>query len=298
MLIHRSKHSLSRPFGSKLYHFARRSIVLYHMQSSCSISPLFCGIEGISPPDENDEDRLFSLMAMLPKMQNFIYNYVYGDIRDHESDLQEVLSEAKALEARLQDWENGLPPTWTYKTAQNLYSSHCAALETRYVPEKVHRYQDVYSARLWNLYRTSRIILFSVTISLSTLPALDSPSLQPTLGLDTAQAMIREYVDDICASVSYLSGKAFSLTRSNESDLDGRSKPHTSQSQNQNGRYSLLWPLYVASSVTFVPQSQRSWMRQQIVSIGEAWEPLAKWLASSQSQILIHRPEDFAFDCV
>ena len=70
MLIYRSKQSLTRPFASKLYHFARRSIVLYHIQSCTSIAPLFSGIEGTSPPDENDEDRLFSLMAILPEIQH------------------------------------------------------------------------------------------------------------------------------------------------------------------------------------------------------------------------------------
>jgi hypothetical protein len=304
MLIYRSKQSLTQPFTSKLYHFARRSIVLYHIQSCTSIAPLFSGIEGTSPPDENDEDRLFSLMAILPEIQHSLKCLLIGPTVGHGADVQDFLSNANALDSRLQDWENNLPPTWAFNTAQNLQSLRCTEPGGRYVPDKLHKYQDMYTARLWNLYRVSRVILYSIIIHFLISIAVNTSSIQPDIELDAVQAKILAFVNDICASVMFLSGKDLSKMRL--SDLDHSSanagkdqlETYTNQSQDRNGRYSLLWPLYVASSVTFAPESQRRWMRQQILSIGEAGEPLAVWLVDSQSQSLVGGSEAFAFDCV
>lgn len=222
----------------------------------------------------------------------------------HRIDVHNFLFIAKALDSRLQDWENNLPPTWAFNTAQNLQSLGCTEPGGRYVPDKLHKYQDMYTARLWNLYRVSRVILYSIMTHLSTSIAVNTSSIQPGIELDAVQAKILAFVNDICASVLFLSGKDLSKMR--PSDLAHSSgsvgkdqlETYTNQSQDQNGRYSLLWPLYVASSVTFAPESQRRWMRQQILSIGEAGEPLAVWLADSQSQTLVGGSEAFAFDCV
>lgn len=112
-----------------------------------------------------------------------------------------------------------------------------------------------------------------------------------------------ELVDDICASVPFLLGH--DLSRMKLPSTDGRKETGTiPQTEKKGGgstparRYSLLWPLYVASSAPPIPQAQRAWMRLQLRMITEGSETQARSLCDTESQVLLGGREKFGFDYV
>lgn len=306
LLSHRGSDSLKRPLGFKLYNFARRSIILYHIQSCRSAAAIFDGLSHAPSIDENDEDRLYSLMETLSDIQyraSFILDRSADIGRDSTSAL---LADAKTLDRQLSEWRSNLSSTWSYTIAQNLRDSSPAELDHAYVPTEIHRYRSVFNARILNLYRLSCIILYSTMIRAKASSISGGNNTLPMIEVTLIQARTQDFVNDICSSVQYLSGDDMSKITLPETQptLHGQrsscalSSIPTARAKSGNGRYSLLWVLHVASSVSFISESQRRWMQRWLLFIGESGEPLALKLAASRSRILSGGVENFTVDCV
>jgi hypothetical protein len=108
----------------------------------------------------------------------------------------------------------------------------------------------------------------------------------------------------LCASVPFHLGYDVSeLKRSTDSLQDQNFLwPQISMNQaissGHTGKFSLIWPLYIACSVTSVPDTQRRWMRAQLRWIAETGEAQAYFVQDAESQTLMGGPESFRFDCV
>jgi Fungal Zn(2)-Cys(6) binuclear cluster domain len=298
LLIHRGKESFERPFASRMFHFARRSIVLYHIQTCTPTARIFKSLDEPASLDENEEDRLFSIMARLPQIQHRERESLDRPTTPKNGCEIALLHLAKLVDGQLVAWQNNLPPAWSITIAQSIHVPDAPNIHALFFPKEIHKYRDFRTARVSNLCRVSRIILQSIIVRLHN-------RMQLTDDMDCARTSIQKLVDEICSSVSYLSGDELSKMRLPEPQTlsvrnAGERSPVTTEEKHssRSGRYCLFWPLYVASSVTCVPSSQRKWMRQQLLSFGEAGEPLATWLAASESQLVAGRAENFAFDCV
>lgn len=298
LLAHRGEESLERPFASRMFHFAWRSIVLHHIQTCTPLAHIFKSLDDAASSDENEEDRLFSIMAQLPQIQHLARELLDQPITQRKGRQTALLRLAKMVDDQLVAWQNNLPPAWLITVAQNIHWSDATKIQASFFPKEIHKFRDFHTARVSNLCRVSRIILQSIRLRLH-------QRMQLTEDINYVQTSIQKLVNDICSSVSYLSGdelskmrlpepQTFSVWNAGETSSVTTEEEHSSRS----GRYSLFWPLYVASSVTCISSSQRRWMRQQLLSFAEAGEPLATWLATSESQLVAGGAEDFTFDCV
>jgi len=114
----------------------------------------------------------------------------------------------------------------------------------------------------------------------------------------------KNMVEGMCASVPFLLGYDLSELKNSSNSLQDENFlwPQTSMdkasSSGHTGKFSLIWPLYIACSVPSVPAVQRRWMRAQLRWIAETGEAQAHFVQDAESQTLMGGPESFRFDCV
>lgn len=288
LLSHRSKWPSTSDFSSKLLRYARRSIIMCQIQIGIPTTALFAASEGPFPPDQNDVDRLYSLMARLSDLQHYSRTVDLLPPTNKRSQSNKLLTLATFLLNDFLNWKSDLPSAWAYGIVRDLRDSITSKSNLEFVLLKIHKYPDTYIARLWNLYRTSCIILYFIIIRAGAHQEPEARSNYGTHRASSMQADVLELVNEICASVPYLCGEDFNI----------RSVTRTKHANSQDRKQSLLWPLYVASSVYFLSDPQRIWIRHQILAMAKSGEPLASQLLNAQSQVLRGGTEQFAFDCV
>ena len=244
---------------------------------------------------QSPEDDLISRVAKIPNLQ-YRSNCLFTQPRDtSKTEVENLLCSARALDREISDWACTIPTTWFYSAALNLDD----LANSKFTPRQVHRYQDFYTARVWNFYRVSRLIVQSVLIrAISWL----STSMDPNEREKTEEKSV-ELVHDICASVPFLLGH--DLSRMKLPATSGSSRQEGSRwsrvkegGQAHTGRFSLIWPLHVACSSLSVPEAQRDWMHMQLRFLAERGETQAHSACFTRSQILLGRADDVRFDCV
>ncbi|KAL6915445.1 hypothetical protein FSST1_006940 [Fusarium sambucinum] len=281
---------------SSLFHdmfcFVRKSIVLGQMQISKPVDETF--LKHTMSSNESTEDRLVSLAARVPQLQ-----YTSCQLETSEdintTETEQLIYHVTELDLELSIWASSLSPKWSYATAVNI-NNHP---RMDYTPRVIHRYTDRYTARVWNLYRVSRLIIQSIL--LRTIAYLSSSTKRPPDEdqRDGIERMIMGLVDDICASVPYLLGHDLSNMSLAVDNSDGRRVHHHETSTDTAmsgtgapiGGFSLIWPLSVACSAVPVPATQKEWMQRQLQLLTHHDEPLT-------STILSGKPNEFRFDCV
>jgi hypothetical protein len=216
------------------------------------------------------------------------------------SEACELVRVAEDLDGELADWARRIPAKWSYTTVTRMNGSSSPQLS--FVPNQIHRYPDFYAARVWNLYRVYRLIIQSILLRVSSFICL-----HPT---DYDQSHIgktnRVMVEEVCASVPFLLGYDLSELKHSldgnglhdENFLWPQSSINKACSSGSTGKFSLIWPLYIACSVSSVPEAQRKWMRAQLRWIAETGEAHAHFVQNAESQSLMGAPEIFRFDCV
>lgn len=278
--------------------------ILSHMQTSRPI-PLFF-TEQVSTTDqyENVEDQLISKTTRIPQVQYYANSLLsHSDCKSRKSSIEQLLSTARILDRDLSDWANNAPISWRYSTAINVHPS----THSGFIPRHIHRYSDFYTARVWNLFRVSRLIVQSILLRAVTRVANSSSRTNPkNPSITNIEDTIRELVNDICASVSFLLGNGHLAARhpiaqkpsSNNTSWPKPSSRSKDTLPKSSGRFSLIWPLHIGSSASSIPDDQRRWMRTQLSLIAEGGEPQALSLCDRESQTLSGGIEAFRFDCV
>jgi hypothetical protein len=251
---------------------------------------------------ENVEDRLLSKAMGIPALQSLANNLLLQ--LNCTADLSaafKLFQTAKDLDTELADWARRIPSKWAYTTQKLMsYPFTVHASYSRFIPNQIHRYPDFYAARVWNLYRVYRLIIQSILLRISCFVSHRSGHEQDHLRIEKIN---RSMVDDLCASVPFLLGYDLSLLKSSVDSLRDEAflwpqhsmKPSTF---GPTGKFSLIWPLYVAGSVSSVPETQRKWIRAQLKWIAETGEAHANLIMDAESQTLLGGPESFRFDCV
>jgi hypothetical protein len=277
------------------------------MQISKSIDSIIGELDDISFLHDNAEDRLISRIMNVPNLQCLANSLLSQSAQTcRESAIVNLIRSAKNLDADVLNWTNTLDATWSYTVTTSVnISPDLNFSRPEFTPSQIHRYRDIYTARVWNLYRVSRLILQSIILrSASWLLTKFAFSRQDT-DATSAERTSEGLVNDICASVPFLMGHGSSEMKlpvsedfSKQKALWPQTAAENASTSTQTGRYSLIWPLYIASSVSPISDSSREWMRLQLRRIGESGEPLAKLLATSESKTLSGGAENLRFDCI
>ncbi|KAH8814807.1 C6 zinc finger protein [Xylogone sp. PMI_703] len=304
----RGKEQLSTPLQCNMFLFIRRNAVHSHVQLSQPVDPVFHEFAGSVLSFENTEDRLLSRTIKLPQLQSLAneilsrpsWSIIKGEI-------SKLIRAAEDLDRELVSWTKDVPVGWSYSVATKLSSISGPDLSTSYyIPSEIHGYSGFYVARVWNLYRVSRLIVQSILFRLASHLYSHPQNGRQQSENTHIEKSISVLVNDICASVPFLLGydlSEFKRPATSINAQDDRSIwPQNSMSKAINskhtGRFSLIWPLYLSCSVSSIPETQRWWMRAQLQWIAEHGEPLAKFVSEAQSQTLLGVPENFRFDCI
>jgi hypothetical protein len=251
---------------------------------------------------EDPENQLILMAAKIPDLQHQ-HNHLLGERQEVDiAWIQRLVCRASALDFELSTWENSVPISWSYAVALNADNP----TSSKFVPRVVHRYPDLYIARVWNFYRVSRLILQSILLRAAS-RLLTSTDIH-SWGINSGEIERRSVglVDDICASVPYLLGHDLSkmkLHSTHSRREQDHSWLHASPVVKNNvnsraGKFSVIWPLHVACSARSVPLTQKTWMRTQLRLLAEHGEPQACAVCEIESQTLLGAAETFRFDCV
>ncbi|KUJ19673.1 uncharacterized protein LY89DRAFT_580739 [Mollisia scopiformis] len=307
LLRFRGQEKLSTPLQCNMFLFIRRNAIHGHTQLSRPIDPIFDELADAALPFENPEDRLLSVTIKIPQLQSSVNN-IFSKSRWNipDSDIAEIIRACESLDCELADWANNVSPACSYIAATNLNPTTYSVVPSLFfIPDEIHRYSDFYAARIWNLYRVSRLIIHSILLRAESELCTRSQIDRETLKDIHSQKVVRTLVNGICASVPYLMGYDLAQLKRPTTSINSvadKMWPQDSMvkvdKSKHTGRFSLVWPLYLCSSVPSVPESQRRWMRAQLHWLAENGESYAKLLSKAQSQTLFGRPEDFRFDCV
>jgi hypothetical protein len=319
LIRNRGRENFCSPFACNMFLFIRRNAVSLllstdyriliqlsqiqsHLQISKPMDPIFDEFAEIPSLHENFEDRLLSKAMHIPNLQSLANSLLSEpSCAVDVSESFEVILAAQDVDRELANWASRIPVEWSYTTVTRMgYFPGPHLSSSNFVPSQIHRYPNFYVARVWNLYRVYRLIIQSILLRVSSWVYH-----YPT---DHHQHRIEEInrvmVDDLCASVPFLFGYDVSeLKRSTDRLQDQnflwpQSSMNQATSSGHTGKFSLIWPLYIACSVSSVPDTQRSWMRAQLRWIAETGEAQASFIQDAESQTLMGGPESFRFDCV
>jgi len=277
------------------------------MQISKSIDTTLGDVDDISFLHDDVEDRLISRIMNVPNLQCLANSLLSQSAHTcRESAVANLIRSAQNLDTDVLNWTNTLPATWSYTVTTSINTSRdLHSLEPEFTPSRIYGYRDIYTARVWNLYRVSRLILQSIILRSTSWLLTELAFSQRDTDATSAEGTSEDLVNGICASVPFLMGHDSSEVKLPVSEGFSEQKALWPQTATQNastnaqtGRYSLIWPLYIASSVPSISDSSREWMRLQLRRIGESGEPLAKLLAASESQTLSGGAENLRFDCI
>jgi len=280
----------------------QKSQIQSHLQISQPIDPIFDEYSEILLPYENIEDRLLTKTMRIPKLQSLTNSLLSQPCCAVDvSEAFELIQAAEDVDRELADWARNIPIKWSYTTFTCMRNSLGSQLSgSNFIPNQVHRYPNFYAARVWNLYRVYRLVIQSILFRVSSWVYLD-----PTVHYqDRIGNTNRNMVEDVCASVPFLLGYDLSELKRSADSLQDKNFlwPQISMSKasysGHTGKFSLVWPLYIACSVPSVPEPQRKWMRAQLRWIAETGEAQAHFVQDAESQTLMGGPESFRFDCV
>lgn len=248
---------------------------------------------------ERPEDHLIATAAKIPNLQ-YRSNYLLTEPQDaSKSDIENLFYSARVLDRELSDWASNISTTWSYSAAMNIRGP----ASSKFTSRQIHRYPNFYTARVWNFYRVSRLIVQSVLLrAISWLPI--SMETRPNeFNKSKIEESSIELVNDICASVPFLLGHNLSNMKL-PATSGGRKQERTScpeveqNGEIRTGRFSLIWPLYVACSAPSVPEAQREWMHMQLLLLAEHDESQAHFMCFTKSQTLLGGAENFRFACI
>ncbi|KAH6970230.1 hypothetical protein DER45DRAFT_551639 [Fusarium avenaceum] len=280
--------SLDTPLSQGIFSFIQKNMVIKQMQICQPLDSVFS--QGITPTCEDPERRLLSLASGIPELQHQSI-----DLEELEKiEIEELSQNADALSVKLSTWASTIPPSWHYVTALKINDG----ASSEYSPCIIHKYRHHYIGRVWNFYRVSQLILQSIRLRAAAL--LPDTTRHIEIGQE-----ISALVDEICATVPYLLGADLDKMNLNFTGKSTRQDPSRRFSSGAKSigvaevkGFSLIWPLYVASSAPQIPQAQREWMRKQLHLLAENGVPMAQTVCTSESQMLLGRSEMFVFDCV
>ncbi|KAK9414641.1 putative Transcription factor domain-containing protein [Seiridium unicorne] len=191
----------------------------------------------------------------------------------NSNDIHTLMDESIDLDHRLAKWQHSRVSEFQPVTVGYVGEKHnLTEIPVGYWPGKVDTYFDLYVAGVWNIYRSARLLLMVLMMSLSgRLDRADS-SISYVF---TAQQMF----EDMIASIPYhLTDNLPEFMKDSETGIDiadpGRSL----------GGLLLMHPLYVAANVPFLAETERRYMRDCLMWIGSA-------MGLGQAALLAQNPD-------
>jgi hypothetical protein len=186
-----------------------------------------------------------------------------------ESELAEIIASFCSLQVALNDGQYSHAPAelvawaisldtqlleWVAKhRVQNLYSTVIISEASPDIfTDHWHRYRNIHVASIWNHYRSIRILVNQVIVSLLSHNTSGLFSTSYSNQTEASKRVVVQLSHDICASVQF-----FLMHAQENNSIDWRS---SYQPRSTAVGKLLLWPLYVAGQNDFVSDIMRMWI--------------------------------------
>lgn len=169
-----------------------------------------------------------------------------------------VTAMLKPIDHKLEDWKSKLPDSWNYRSYRSLVPGTNSAAGGQMF--QYDEYPDFWVASTWNNYRMVRILIHDSIMTTTIKYGTD----EEKMGIKHSAKILAEMTNGICSSVPYIMGDRCNRRYSRGSleaarpDLR-RAKP---------GGYTLLWPLFLAGSLSTTPKDQRDWIAVVLRELG------------------------------
>ena len=281
----RGKKNFENPVSQALFRVTRDQTVLNHI-SRCEPIELPPGATGdwiifSETHKDNAANGLLALAMKLPSVRAAALR-IFGLPINVETagEVLHLMKDVKLIDEEIAAWEAGIPESWRYSTCASAFAgSDLAYPETTEVyPGSVHCYHDIWVASAWNAYRTYRIFAQAIVLNCTEWLLPTTWGNTNTFQYHSTTRILQKMVDDLCASVPFHLGISsctpveisffvhskddFSVLL-NKSDLFERQRGFQAL-----GGYYLVWPLFVAASVSCIPEIQKRWLRGRMTYIG------------------------------
>lgn len=182
-----------------------------------------------------------------------------------------LVDELTILDSRLTAWANETVKSWPYESFPELeYSSEIHSKHIENSREYWHSHSDLWVSSMWNSYRSCR--LFAHGILLECIETWrTSENDKWLLNRSHSIRVIQEMVNEICASVPFHLDPQKLQALNNIPDQSLPNVPcgdGFNQSSKALGGYLIMWPLFLAASMDYIPDQQRKWIRDQLMYVG------------------------------
>ena len=223
-----------------------------------------------SPPSAESEPNSHHLDALMLRSRPVLLRAtkILSDPKASKVDLGTLKQQATLLDKEFSLWPLCQPKEWapqTLGTIEKGAQSTDTTLDSMpFWPGKIESYFDLYVVAVWNTYRKARLRLLQIVADCSQRLRSASQLQAKPATLQKLQSEIRELVDGLCASVPFhLSADLHHCLQSGGTigDLYSPGKAL--------GGLLLMYPLYIASTLTLIPPEQRDWMKGRLRWIGK-----------------------------
>jgi hypothetical protein len=184
--------------------------------------------------------------------------------------LQDLIEEAINLDNEVSFWTTRLGLEWCYQT----YITDSQSSRNTSYGGTIHVYSSLSHAVIWNAYRTTRIILKSITIKL--LRLLETyRGCDEDFSIQVAMSSIRELINEVCASIPFFAGEVRDTSARN----NGNGKIIVEDHKVVRGEVKasemayLSFPLYTIIdnfAVSGISYLQQQWIRRCLLSVSHA----------------------------
>lgn len=190
-------------------------------------------------PGRVRESAMFPILTRLCALRAIRRSDTYND--------PAILTIAKAIDADLVEWVDGLPPWLRYTTktsddTENVLSGF------------YHVYPNIWVIGGYNLYRCARILTHELIVQW-----LDRSFTHDPQQLQASEAILATLSAEICATVPCIFGQI---------DTNGPGPRDTSYSPRAATGTWVLWPLYLVATMDSVTPKTRAWVITQLDKLG------------------------------
>ena len=212
---------------------------------------------------EKAANRLTLLTLKLPNLRASAQRtFSVPQCNEKSEMVKDLMRDATVLGQSLSTWPCELPESWRLDTVA--YINELDTVETAeayYGP--IHKYPDLWVAFTYNKWRICMIFIQAIILNCAEWLSSTSSVIRPELG--EARIVLQTMVNEICASIPFHLG-----IKSNKTCEKAFIDPHiVARFAQKLGGYYLIWPIFVAGSVSCIPKTQRIWLKHRLAHIGQ-----------------------------
>ena len=154
---------------------------------------------------------------------------------------------AKLIDSDLEDWENSLPPNFSYSIVESVKSEYVFS-------NTYHVYKNTWTTSIRNFYRCARILTQQVITGWLSRNSMPNPSIDESQRRHS-KLILTNLAYDICASAPSILGAS-------------NSSVYSSRAPTAGAGASLLWVLYLVATMDQELTGVRTWVITRLTLIG------------------------------